>query len=84
MLLQNSGTLLKLSTREQLTYLQVDRNQCAGIVMAPVHQHHADTQFAKHVLVKRIQPLVAVEADQQAVKMKVVTDSVGPVPVVRG
>ena len=82
MLLQYIGTLLQFSGSEQLAHLPVDRDQSAGIVMTAVHQHHADAQFAEHVFIKRFQPLVAVEADQQAVKMKVVTDGVRPVPVV--
>lgn len=43
MLLQYSGTLLKLSGTEQLAHFPMDRNQCARIVMTAVHQHHADT-----------------------------------------
>ena len=84
MLLQYSGTLLKLPSREQLADFPVDRNQSARIVMTAVHQHHTDTQLTKYVFVKQIKPFVPVEADQQAVKMQVVIDGARPVPVVHG
>src|SRR5260370_42580766 len=84
MLLQHNSTLLELSATDQLAHFPMDRNQSAGIVMTAVHQHHADTEFAEHFFIERIQPLVAVEADQQTVKMKIVTDGAGPIPVAHG
>lgn len=51
MLLENGGALLQLSSTDQLTHLPVNRDERSGIVVTSVHQHHADTQFAKHVFI---------------------------------
>ena len=80
-LFQYRGTLLQLSGAQQLVHLPVHRNQRARIVVTAIDQHHANAQFAEHVLVKRVQPLVAVKANQQTVKMQIVADGSRPIPL---
>jgi hypothetical protein len=62
MLLEDSGTLLQLSCTEQLVHFSVHRDERTRIVMTSVDQHHADSKLAYHVLIKRIQALIPMEA----------------------
>src|SRR5882724_11171463 len=82
MLLQNGGTLLELSCTEQLVHFPVHGNQGAGIVVAAVHQHHADAKFSECIPVKAVQPLASMEANQEAVKVEIMVDRARPVPCV--
>lgn len=69
MALQGCSAWFKFSGGEQLKDFSVNRNQRARIVVTSIHQNHSYSQFAQNVLVKGIQPLVAVKANQEAVKM---------------
>src|SRR5438128_1295930 len=47
--------------------------------MTAIHQHHAYAQFPERVAVKRVQPLAAMEADQEGMEVEVVADGARPV-----
>jgi len=81
MLRQQRSTLLKLARRQKLIQPPVSRNQSSGIVMAAIHQHHPHAQLANQLLIKRLQTPVAVEADQQSVKLQIEFDGTHPVPI---
>src|SRR6266699_494445 len=81
MLRQQCSTLLKLARRQKLIQPPVSRNQSSGIVMTAIHQHHPHAQLANQLLIKRLQTPVAVEADQQSVKLQIEFDGTHPVPI---
>ena len=79
MLRENGGALLELAGQQQLIKLPVHRHEAARVIVAAIDQDHAHAEFSDHFLVEALQAAIAMEPNQEGVKLQIPTHRFGPV-----